>query len=246
MQETQERYSLIALALLAVSGIVLIVAGRAEAQPGVGGYALKFDGVDDAVVVPGFGAIAPTTEITVEFWQKADAATGQFTFALSPDNSANRISAHVPWSDGKVYWDFGNSDSPSPGRLGYLPPEAIVGSWQHFALTASQSGNYMRIYRNGVLEATRVGMDPFESVGSALSIGGVGAGISNYHFGGLIDEFRIWNIARNQAAIQSTMNTTLNGDEPGLLAYWPFDEGMDTTAADLAGNSDGTLTNGPI
>ncbi len=41
-------------------------------------------------------------------------------------------------------------------------------------------------------------------------------------FDGEIDEVRIWNYARTQSEIQSTMNYTLNGNEPGLVAYWNF------------------------
>jgi len=110
--------------------------------------ALSFDGVDDAVTIP-FGNAAPTTEITIEFWQKVTAAKNQSTFVLN--GNATLINAYIPWSDGVVYWDFGGS------RLSYTPPQSIVGTWQHFALVASQRGNTMRIYRNGVLEASRVG-----------------------------------------------------------------------------------------
>jgi uncharacterized protein (TIGR02145 family)/gliding motility-associated-like protein len=42
------------------------------------------------------------------------------------------------------------------------------------------------------------------------------------------------------------MNCPLSGNEAGLLAYWNFEEGSGTNAADLSSNgNDGTLTNGP-
>ncbi len=213
-----------------------------DAQAGpLSGFGLDFDGVDDFVTVPGFGAIAPTTEVTVEFWQKVDAAAAHVTLAVG-GNLQNALAVNSPWSDGQVYWRFGNSSAG--GQLIYTPPEPIVGSWQHFAFVASQSGNTMRIYRNGVLEATKVGMDPREPAPAPLRIGAYFPP-GNY-FGGLIDELRVWNVARSQAAIQLTMNATLNGDESGLLAYWRFDEGMGASAGDSAGNSDGTLVNGPV
>ncbi len=43
-------------------------------------------------------------------------------------------------------------------------------------------------------------------------------------FAGLIDEVRIWNIARTEKQIRSDMNKQLNGDEAGLVGYWKFDE----------------------
>jgi hypothetical protein len=223
--------------------IVLMTIGTADAQPGPGGggYALKFDGIDDYVDVLQFGAIAPTTEVTIEFWQNVDSVKQQLTLSLG-GALTNAMHVNSPWSDSNVYWRFGNINSG--GSLTYLPPEDLTVGWHHFAFVASQSDNSMRIYRNGVLEASKVGMDPREPDGANLRIGAFIPPGSYY--GGLIDELRIWNTARSQMAIQSRMNTKLNGDEPGLLGYWPFDEGMGMTASDLAGNSDGTLVNGPM
>jgi hypothetical protein len=162
--------------------------------------ALSFDGVNDYVSIPGFGASAPTTEITIEFWQQVSAVRQQLTFNLSPFQDNNRISAHVPFSDGVVYWDFGNR--LAGGRLTFTPPASIVGTWQHFAFVASQSGNYMRIYYNGgVYAEQKLGMTPFSRYDSDLEIGS-----SLEPFAGLIDEFRVWNVARSQAQILANMN----------------------------------------
>jgi len=101
----------------------------------------------------------PTTEITVEFWQKVAGAAYQSTFCLGAFNAAAVFNAHVPYADGTIYWDFG--DIEHGGRLSYTPPVSIAGTWQHFALVASQAGNCMAIYRNGVREAVKSGMTPF-------------------------------------------------------------------------------------
>ena len=63
------------------------------------GFALQFDRIDDFVGVPGFGAIAPTSEITVEFWQKADIVAPQYSVILLPDVTTNRLTMAAPWSD---------------------------------------------------------------------------------------------------------------------------------------------------
>jgi C-terminal processing protease CtpA/Prc len=41
----------------------------------------------------------------------------------------------------------------------------------------------------------------------------------------MLDEIRIWNVARSPAEIQATLNKSLTGKEPGLVAYWQFDDG---------------------
>src|SRR5262249_51690616 len=44
------------------------------------------------------------------------------------------------------------------------------------------------------------------------------------YFIGLMDEVRIWSVARSQAEIAATMFERLAGNEPGLVAYYRFDE----------------------
>ena len=61
-------------------------------------------------------------------------------------------------------------------------------------------------------------------------------------FNGFIDDIRFWGSARTQEVIQAAMNTTLSGNEPGLIGYWNFDDGA---ARDLSLNgNDGTLNGG--
>ena len=54
---------------------------------------------------------------------------------------------------------------------------------------------------------------------------------------GKIDEMRVWNVFRTGADIKANMNVMLKGNEPGLIAYYKFDEGMGTTIADSTGDT---------
>ncbi len=208
----------------------------ATAQTGPG-TALSFDGVNGQMRVPGISN-APTTEVTIEFWQKVSAVRVQSTFSRHNFLPEVNFDAFVPYGDGKVYWQFGNAGNG--GDLSYTPPESLVGSWQHFALVASQSGNFMRIYRNGVLEAQKIGMTPYPGGNLDLDIG-------KAPYGGLIDEFRIWNVARSQAQIQTGMNPGLATPQPGLVGYWRFDEGTGTNVSDSSGFGHlGYLVNGSL
>lgn len=204
------------------------------------GAALRFDGINDRVTQPGFGTIAPTDEITIEFWQKADAVRNQSTLECNVGaGNTNRINVHVPWSDGRVYWDFGDLNAGS--RLSYTPPVSIVGAWNHFAFVSSKSGNTMRIYRNGVLEASKVGYGTFTRLGAGLHIGGMTSAYSA-PYAGELDDVRIWSRARTQTEIQADMRSPLQGDEPGLLLYYRFDEGKGLTIKDSSlSHRDGNL-----
>ena len=46
----------------------------------------------------------------------------------------------------------------------------------------------------------------------------------------LIDEVRIWKIARSGEEIAAAMRQRLKGDESGLIGDWRFDEGEGTHA----------------
>ncbi|MBK8671334.1 MAG: hypothetical protein IPN89_18590 [Saprospiraceae bacterium] len=72
-------------------------------------------------------------------------------------------------------------------------------------------------------------------------------------FGGEIDEFRIWNVARSANDINVFKNASLTGSESGLQAYYDFNHataiaggtntGLSTLEDRTANNIDGTLTN---
>ncbi len=182
------------------------------------------------------------TEATIEVWQRMRLVGPQSTFHISFENADfldNRVQAHIPWIDGRVYWDFGDLDGT--GRLSYLPTVDHE-TWQHYAFVASQTGNadrsspFMRIYRNGVLEAEKLSADavdtrPFGYNAAWVRLGGF---YWSNLLNGDIAEFRIWTVARTQTEIQRDWQSTPSGD--GLLLHWKFAEGSGTTVEDLSGN----------
>ena len=64
-------------------------------------------------------------------------------------------------------------------------------------------------------------------------------------YGGGLDELRLWHVARTVTEIQTGLATELTGTEPGLVAYWRFNEGVGTTATDAAGSHTALLLQGP-
>ena len=115
-------------------------------------FALAFTGQEARAVVADFGANAPTTEITIEFWQRSESASDRGIVSVNSDvGSNNRIQIQAPAADGSIHWQFG--DPSHGGELVYRPTAPVVGVWTHFAFVASQRSNTMRIYRNGELEA---------------------------------------------------------------------------------------------
>jgi len=185
-----------------------IVPDRVNFAEGKVGLAFSFENMDDhrnkrgesfdAVRIPGFGMRLPTSEITIEFWQKGNGSRVQYSVSLSPYDFQHVCRCIATYQDGKVYFDFGNNHTE--GQLSYIPPVSLIDRWQHFAFVASRSGNFMKIYRNGVLEAQKSGMTPLENVNYDLLLGD---GLE-----GLLDEVKIYNRALPAAEILSSYHAS--------------------------------------
>ena len=102
----------------------------------------------------------------------------------------------------------------------------------------------MKLYVNGVLQ---VSTNPFTNAPCAtndITTLGTWGDANIRHFNGSMDEVRLWNFARTQAAVQADMKHELTGTESGLIAYYNFNQGESggsnptvTSLQDLAPNA---------
>ncbi|RPK69229.1 hypothetical protein EES43_00230 [Streptomyces sp. ADI96-02] len=99
-------------------------------------------------------------------------------------------------------------------------------TWAHIA--ASFDGTTATLYVNGEFSGDKA--LPTSGDGSALLH--IGAKAGGPYYSGVIDEVRIWNRARGQSEIADSSRYRLIGNEPGLLAYYRFDEAAGTKAYD--------------
>lgn len=206
------------------------------------GAALEFDGVDDYVEVADASALQITDAITVECWvnitQKASIGNTNSDQALVSKGGRYLLNVFGPdrTIPGRV--EFGGCCSSSlsdPWTNGST--DIADGTWHHVA--ATYDGSYKRIYIDGVLDAEEATTGILAASSSALSIGASsGARFVN----GLVDEVRIWNVARSADEIQTYMGRSLSGDDDGLVLNLPFNEGLGDFAFDLTENDfDGTV-----
>ncbi len=135
-------------------------------------------------------------------------------------------------------------------------------TWYHAAVTFD--GRYWKLYLNGAIErmtGSDTGATHFPrwdsiqhaALASALNSCGTPGGAClgsprqpAGYFNGITDEVRIWNVARSQSEIRSTINAEVSS-APGLVARWGLNEGTGkTTIQGAPGSLAGTLLNGPL
>jgi len=130
----------------------------------------------------------------------------------------------------------------------WVAAEAPAGSiklnvWQHIA--GVFDGTNLMFYVNGILKATKKTGIPATSTGP-LSIGETAeSSWGDRSFNGGIDEVKVWNKALTLTEINDFKDYSRKGDEEDLIAYYRFNEGMNSTVIkDLTSNNhNGSLVN---
>ncbi len=226
--------------------------------------ALQFDGTNDHVTFGTAPALGAST-FTLETWFKwtgggATTSTGALTTVIplvtkgrgEADNSNVDLNYFLGLQGGKLATDYEEgAGQAQPGANHQLLGATTVTTnvWHHAAATFD--GTTVRLYLDGVLDGTlavgagrlpRSDSIQHAALGTALNSTGVAAGF----FAGVIDEARIWNVARTQPQIQAAKNTEITA-QAGLIGAWHLNDGSGTTAADSSGGgTSGTLTGGPV
>lgn len=214
--------------MTAVCGLLITGALRAETVPLFGGNNSYVEiGTPSALQVPS------NNPITVEGWMRFNSLTTRdMLYCKNNGRNAAPYSFLVGFADNKLSAFYTSS------WKGNFAVTRQLGRWYHVAF--SFNGATMSFYLDGEL----LGTDAFSFVNTAahtVKIGGYTASADN---NGNVSDVRVWNYARSQEQIQNDMNRRLAGEEAGLLAYWPLDEGSGTVVADRSSNGcDGTLVN---
>ena len=197
-------------------------------------HSLNFDGNNDYILIPDNATLDLTANYTIEAW----------IFPESFSWLAGIVSKyHTNAANG--YMLRLTHQTPYNG-LGFderITSTGVLSSNQWYHVAAVNSNGSRKLYVNGV---------EYALTGSALNVSvnnnplRIGSDYGSRYFDGRIDEVRIWNIAREQDNIISTMDSVLTGSETGLVAYYSFNEGSGIILNDHTGNgNNGTLVGGP-
>jgi hypothetical protein len=216
-------------------------------------YALDFGEFEDFKFVEvGKDPRFDTDEITIEAWIKPTSLPtghyidgGRSTIIWNGDQSGGHdpyifyineygaLEAHVDFISGP------------PGIFIIDDTPVSLHEWHHVALVISPSK--IELYLDGT-RTTKVSHDrgPPDKDNSHVAIGRHRLGVPrNNPFGGLMDEIRIWGVARTRQQINDHMYSVLTGDEGGLVAFWRFNEGSGQVVYDSTSNQiNGALGSG--
>ena len=221
--------------------------------------ALDF-GSGNAYVTFGDPAALDLAQFTIETWFKRTGAGTSSTTGTSGVTSAIPLVTHgSPEADGSnvdANWvlviddtndviaaDFEDMATGLNHPV-YGTTPIVNDVWYHAAATFD--GTTWRLYLNGNLETSLAvsavpRSDSIQRAGLGTMI--ESDGTTNGHFQGVLDEARVWNVARTQTDIISTINAKITTPQTGLVGRWGLDEASGSTANDSSGNAiNGTIT----
>ncbi|MCL4177942.1 MAG: Ig-like domain-containing protein [Verrucomicrobia bacterium] len=198
------------------------------------GGALEFDGANDFVFANN-PAFSTTGNLTVTAWfYNTDTAfsDGYANYLISKGNS------DIPYNDYYlvIYPDrsvaFVIVDS---AQVAYSVRSApLSNTWHHVAGVFDSDQSQLTLLVDGRVVAQAAADGPLRSFNHNLFIGDWN-GNSTWHFWkGRIDEVTLWNRPLSAAEVHQTMAGQLTGNEPGLVAWWPFEEGTGLTTTSAA------------
>ncbi|MEU1310553.1 LamG-like jellyroll fold domain-containing protein [Streptomyces cinnamoneus] len=175
-------------------------------------------------------------DFTVEFWARRTASGRQeFLVGHGDEAGSARASLHIGFrADDRFTFAFYADDLNSE----VLTADA---GWHHWACVYDHTARRQTVYRDGEEAGSRVTGGDYTGSGALL----LGRALGQTARAEL-DEVRVWDRARTAEELKRDMGVRLIGNDPGLVAYYRFDEGSGTRLHDQTDHArHGELVGGP-
>jgi|GEM_PF-4803160 len=196
------------------------------------GNCLSFNGSPECVRLGNSATFNLTNNFTLECWIKPSVVNiDQRMIGSRSDNFNNGIGFGINSSGNLIFTTFGIQDFNSSITI-------TAGVWTHVAVVFT-SGNDARFFRNGQFIEQVNGSSAANISGIDMHIGQMGDDFQ--YFSGLIDEVRMWNIAKTDAEITLNYSKSVLSTTQNLIGYWKFNESTGIIANDETNNNNGTL-----
>ena len=219
-------------------------------------YAIQFDGIDGRVVFENTESLSPLEALSISVWVKLEASVD----CDAADNQVGLVYKGYPTESNTGYRIHVNEDGAVGMEVGTEGGYIIYGTgrgldinrWTYLTFVYNATTSEASIFWNGQLvtdggygdrgEGAMIpNFVPLQLNTEAVSKCVIG---DKGNFPGSIDDLSIWNIALSQQEINDIMSLGLTGTETGLISYWPFDEGIDSTTVDISAQNNGIIYGG--
>lgn len=172
------------------------IVGSPSLTPGLSGNALNLS-KGDRLLVDDAPTLNPGSQITISAWIKPAASGTQYVVRKGRQDATDGYELGLS-SDGKVFVRFNQATSGDAFRVNSTSKYPTTGTvWLHVA--ATYDGSTIKLYINGVLQASRNAV--FQIAGNTLplSVGAQDDGLRGYV--GAIDGVKLFNRALSAAEI---------------------------------------------
>jgi hypothetical protein len=209
--------------------------------------ALQFSIANDSYVDLG-SVLAIPTDFTIEAWIYPTSPGGEQMVFAKDTGFVPQNQFRFGLNGTNVYFTMSDANTNDYG-LGILTSATAVAAnaWSHVAIT--KGGTVFTLFVNGAPAAVGTTSQPLMHTGTMSAMIGARNCCSDLVFNGIIDEVRLWNVARSPAAIACAMRGEISASDPqygNLIDYWNLDETSGLTALDVTGANPGTLVNSPM
>ena len=175
------------------------------------GYAVQLEEADTLTVSVPNSTVSFSDKFTLETWLKTTDTSGSI---LQKGNFEIKLDA------GKINLEVNQAD--------LLTSNYSVNNneWHHLALVSDSTNCFL--YVNGLRDTTGIACNNSDDSEEY---------IFGKNFTGSLDDVRIWDCANDSTTIQLNKDRVLTQNTLGLVAYWPMNENLGTTAFDGSVNS---------
>lgn len=215
--------------LIGLLAFLLLLPAAAGAQP-FGSWPVYQGGTGKYVEIPSSADLNPSAAITIEMWVGVNTSTPTPSSCKSLVGKAYQTSYWVGVCGTTLRSYLAGTPSLKDG--GTIPANEFT----HVAVT--YDGLNRRHYINGEEVAVFPQTGALPASARPLRIGSD----FDYDFqpNGLIDEVRLWSVARTVDQIRGSINVPITSAQPGLVAVWA----LDANANDSVGGHNGSIVGG--
>jgi len=196
------------------------------------GFALSFDGTQLATVAD--AASLDSSDVTLEAWFRFSKMPSSFGIILAKPYQAGTADSYATWFEaGGIH--AGTGQASTAGSAG-IPFTIVADEWHHYAMTYQAAMGQTTLFIDGFpVSCAMTGAPSYDN--HPLLIGADNDNGSSAGFWiGLVDEARVFSVARTADQIYADMYTRRLGPTPFLVGEWTFDEGTGQVASDSSGS----------